>query len=230
MRVHEAWEGEALADARILAASQKRVASRDAIYPWCVEGRLVSAPLARLPNALTIARFALVPVFVVLLARSDDGHSRAAAIVFVVAAVTDQIDGWLARRWHVESEFGKYADPLADRLMIDVAVVMLFIDDRLPWAALVLVVGRDLLLVLGTRLVVPRGYEFHVSFLGRLATWVLYASLTLVIATTPGTDWPIVVFWIGVGLALAAAAAYAVAVWRALEKRMSAEQHRRRTR
>jgi CDP-diacylglycerol--glycerol-3-phosphate 3-phosphatidyltransferase len=179
-----------------------------------MSSRAVPAPIAQLPNALTIARFALVPVFVVLLARADDGSSWGAAVVFAIAGVTDQVDGWLARRLQVESQFGKYADPLADRIMIDVAVVMLFIDDRLPWAALVIIVGRDLLLVLGTRLVVPRGYEFSVSFLGKLATWILYAGITFVIATPPGTDWPLVVFWIGVGLSVAAAASYALAVWR----------------
>ncbi|HEU0303239.1 MAG TPA: CDP-alcohol phosphatidyltransferase family protein [Gaiellaceae bacterium] len=176
--------------------------------------RAVSAPLAHLPNALTIARFALVPVFVVLLASGEDGHSWPAAAVFALAAITDQVDGWLARRWRVESQFGKYADPLADRLMIDVAVVMLFLEDRLPWPALAIIVGRDLLLVVGTRFVVPRGYEFSVSFLGKLATWILYAGLTFVIATPPGSDWPLAVFWIGVALSVAAAAAYAAAVRR----------------
>lgn len=179
-----------------------------------MSARAVPAPIAQLPNALTIARFALVPVFVVLLARADDGSSWGAAVVFAIAGVTDQVDGWLARRLQVESQFGKYADPLADRIMIDVAVVMLFIDDRLPWPALVIIVGRDLLLILGTRLVVPRGYEFSVSFLGKLATWILYAGITFVIAAPPGTGWPLVVFWIGVGLAVAAAASYALAVWR----------------
>jgi CDP-diacylglycerol--glycerol-3-phosphate 3-phosphatidyltransferase len=176
--------------------------------------RAVSAPIAQLPNALTILRFALVPVFVVVFARAEDGHSWAAAVIFAAAAITDQVDGWLARRLRVESQFGKYADPLADRLMIDVAVVMLFLEDRLPWPALVIIVGRDLLLVLGTRLVVPRGYEFSVSFLGKLATWILYLGIGLVIATPPGTDWPLAIFWIGVGLAVAAGVSYAIAVWR----------------
>lgn len=174
----------------------------------------VPAPLAHLPNALTVLRFALIPVFVALLAGGEDGHSWAAAGVFALAAITDQVDGWLARRWRVESQFGKYADPLADRLMIDVAVVMLFLEDRLPWPALAIIVGRDLLLVAGTRFVVPRGYEFSVSFLGKLATWILYAGLTLVIAAPADVDWPLAVFWAGVGLSVAAAAAYAAAVWR----------------
>jgi cardiolipin synthase (CMP-forming) len=179
----------------------------------------VSAPrpaLAWLPNALTILRFLLIPVFIVLLAQAEGGHSWAAGIVFGIAGVTDQVDGWLARRWHVESEFGKYADPLADRLMIDVAVIMLFIDDRLPWPALVVILARDVLLVAGTRFVLPRGYDFSVSFLGKAATWVLYAAVGFVLVTPAGTEWPLWIFWIGLGMAVAAAVLYAASAWRAI--------------
>ena len=168
----------------------------------------VSRPLAQLPNALTILRLLLIPVFVVLVLDSDHGYSWAAAIVFGVAGITDQIDGFLARRWHVESQFGKIADPLADRLMIDAAVILLWVEDRLPFVALVVILARDLLLVGGYKLVVPRGYDFEVNFLGTLATWVLYASLALTMVTRQGTDWPLWLFWIGVSLALVAAAQY----------------------
>jgi CDP-diacylglycerol--glycerol-3-phosphate 3-phosphatidyltransferase len=172
--------------------------------------------LAMLPNALTIARFALIPLFIVLLARADGGHSWAAGIVFGVAAITDQVDGWLARRWHVESEFGKYADPLADRLMIDTAVIMLFIADRLPWAALVVIVARDVLLVVGTKFVLPHGYEFSVSFLGKAATWVLYAGIAFVLITPEGTSWPLWIFWMGLGMAVGAGLLYGASAWRAI--------------
>src|SRR5581483_5837178 len=116
-------------------------------YPLRIAAASVTPPLRQLPNALTVARFALIPVFVVLIWDAEGGHDWAAGIVFGVAAVTDQVDGWLARRWRVESQFGKYADPLADRLMIDAAVLLLFLADRLPWAALAIVVARDLVLV-----------------------------------------------------------------------------------
>jgi CDP-diacylglycerol--glycerol-3-phosphate 3-phosphatidyltransferase len=92
----------------------------------------------QVPNALTIARLLLIPVFVVLIAASDGGYSWPAAIVFGVAGITDQVDGFLARRWNVESAFGKIADPLADRLMIDTAVIMLIYESRLPWIALLI--------------------------------------------------------------------------------------------
>ena len=167
----------------------------------------VSAPLRQLPNALTLLRFAAIPLFVVLLVRDQDGPSWPAGIVFGLAAITDQVDGWLARRWRVESAFGKVADPLADRLMIDVAVVLLVAYDRLPWIALVILL-RDLVLVGGYKLVVPRGYEFEVSQLGKIATWGLYASLGFVLVTARGTDWPRVLFWISLALAVVAAVQY----------------------
>jgi CDP-diacylglycerol--glycerol-3-phosphate 3-phosphatidyltransferase len=169
--------------------------------------RAVPAPLAQLPNALTIARLALIPVFVVLVLGSDDGYSWPAAIVFGVAGITDQVDGFLARRWHVESAFGKIADPLADRLMIDAAVILLWAEDRLPWVALAIPL-RDLLLVAGTPLVLRRGYDFQVNLAGKAATWLLYASLALVMVTHEGTDWPLWIFWAGVALAAVALGGY----------------------
>ena len=177
----------------------------------------VSAPLRLLPNALTLLRFAAIPVFVVLLVRDQDGPSWPAGLVFGVAAITDQIDGWLARRWRVESAFGKVADPLADRLMIDVCVVLLVAYDRLPWAALV-ILARDLLLVGGYKLVVPRGYDFEVSQLGKIATWGLYASLGFVLVTERATDWPIVLFWICLALAVLAAGQYVAKAFREVRR------------
>jgi CDP-diacylglycerol--glycerol-3-phosphate 3-phosphatidyltransferase len=175
------------------------------------------APLLRqLPNALTIARFLMVPAFVVLYARADNGHDWAAGILFGVAGITDQIDGWLARRWRVESEFGKYADPLADRLMIDAAVIMLVIADRLPWPALAVIVARDALLLAGTKFVLPRGYEFSVSFVGKAATWVLYAGVGFILVTNPSRDWPLWVFWIGLGMAVGAGVLYIGSAWRTI--------------
>ena len=178
--------------------------------------RAMPFPLAQLPNALTLGRFALIPVFVVLMAGADGGHSWPAGIVFGTAAVTDQVDGFLARRWRVESEFGKYADPLADRLMIDAAVILLWLADRLPWPALAVIVARDALLVGGTRFALARGYDFSVSFLGKAATWILYAAVAFVIVTREGTSWPLWVFWVGLGMAVGAGVLYAASAWRSV--------------
>jgi CDP-diacylglycerol--glycerol-3-phosphate 3-phosphatidyltransferase len=172
--------------------------------------------LAQIPNALTLLRLLLIPVFVALVLASDGGHSWPAAIVFGIAGVSDQIDGWLARRWRVESSFGKIADPLADRLMIDAAVILLWHADRLPWAALAIPV-RDVALVAGYKLVVERGYDFSVNLAGKAATWFLYASLAFVMVTRKGTDWPLWLFWAGFALAAVALAGYLLKARREVE-------------
>ena len=164
---------------------------------------------AQLPNALTILRFFLIPVYVVLILESDGGRSWPAAIVFGVAGVTDQVDGYLARRWHVESAFGKFADPLADRLMIDAAVLLLIHAGRLPWLALI-IPARDLVTLVGTPIMLGRGYEFRVNFLGKAATWLLYAALGFVMVTHEGSNWPLWLFWSGLVLGLVALGEYAL--------------------
>jgi CDP-diacylglycerol--glycerol-3-phosphate 3-phosphatidyltransferase len=169
--------------------------------------RAVPAPLAQIPNALTVFRLILIPVFVALLLAADGGHSWPAAIVFGVAGVTDQVDGWLARRWQVESSFGKIADPLADRLMIDAAVLLLWHADRLPWVALA-IPARDLALIAGYKLLVGRGYDFSVNLAGKIATWLLYASLAFVMVTREGTGWPLWIFWAGVAVAVVSLLGY----------------------
>ena len=95
---------------------------------------------------------------------------------------------------------------------------MLLIADRLPWAALVVIVARDVAPVVGTRFVLPRGYEFSVSFLGKAATWVLYAGIGFVLVTARGTTWPLVALldrpraWPS-----APASLYVASAWRAIE-------------
>ena len=134
----------------------------------------------------------------------DAGHAPSwpAGIVFGIAGITDQVDGFLARRWHVESHFGKIADPLADRLMIDAAVILLAYYDRLPWIGLAVIVGRDLMLLVGARVLQPRGIELDVNIVGKTATWILYAAIGFRIVTQPSTQWPLYLFWAGLALAV----------------------------
>jgi phosphatidylglycerophosphate synthase len=102
--------------------------------------------------------------------------------------------------------------------MIDAAVFLLCLDDRLPWLALVIVLGRDALLIGGYRLVKDRGYEFSVSVPGKIATWVLYAAITGVIASDKGTEWPLWLFWAGVVLAVVAAVLYVAGALREVKR------------
>lgn len=170
------------------------------------------------PNALTLLRFAAVPVFAVLFVDAGTAGAIGAGAFFAGAAATDQVDGWLARRWRVESRFGRIADPLADRLMISVAAILLWHGGRLPWPGALIVIGRDVLLVVGYQLLAPRGVAVEVTRLGKLGTWLLYAALTGLIVTDKGTDWPLWLFWTGLGIALAAAAHYVVRARRTLDE------------
>jgi CDP-diacylglycerol--glycerol-3-phosphate 3-phosphatidyltransferase len=192
--------------------------SAEGDYPCPMATRAVPAPLAQLPNALTIARLCLIPVFVALMLSAEGGHSWPAGIVFGIAGVTDQIDGFLARRWRVESEFGKVADPLADRLMIDAAVILLFIADHMPWVGLVVILGRDLALMLGYKAIAPQGYRLDVNLIGKVATWVLYVGIGCLLVTHRSTHWPYWIFWSGLALALVAGTLYAVAAWKELRR------------
>lgn len=163
-----------------------------------------------IPNGLTIARFAAIPVFAWLYLRAGDGAAWGAGLFFAAAALTDQLDGYLARRWHVESAFGKVADPLADRLMIDTAVILMWATGRIPLVAALVVVGRDLTLVVGYKVLAPRGLVLDVTQLGKLATWILYAALGFVLVTPEGTTWALALLWLGIALALAAGVQYAL--------------------
>jgi CDP-diacylglycerol--glycerol-3-phosphate 3-phosphatidyltransferase len=181
--------------------------------------RAVPAPLQALPNALTIARLILIPVFVALMIRADGEPSWPAGIVFGVAGITDQIDGFLARRWRVESEFGRIFDPLADRLMIDAAVILLFVYDRMPLVGLIVILGRDVLLLAGYKAIAPQGYELNVNIVGKAATWLLYAGIAFMIVTESSTRWPYWIFWGGLVLAVVAGLVYAYGAWRGVRRR-----------
>jgi len=170
----------------------------------------VSTPLAQLPNALTVLRLALIPAFVTVYLRADDGSSWGAGWIFLVAGVTDQVDGYLARRWRVESRFGRLADPLADRLMIDAAVILLALEGKVPWVAAAVIVARDALLVAGYKLLMPSDYELTVSRLGKVATWVLYLSVGILAVVGSETEWPLWLFFAALALALVAAVQYVV--------------------
>ncbi|HEY5660153.1 MAG TPA: CDP-diacylglycerol--glycerol-3-phosphate 3-phosphatidyltransferase [Gaiellaceae bacterium] len=180
--------------------------------------RAVPAPLQVLPNALTIARLILIPVFVVLMIQAAGEPSWPAGIVFGIAGITDQVDGFLARRWHVESEFGRIFDPLADRLMIDAAVILLFVYDRMPLAGLIVILGRDVLLLLGYKTIAPQGYELNVNLVGKAGTWLLYAGIAFLIVTEQATRWPLWIFWAGLVLAVAAGVAYVHGAWKELRR------------
>ena len=125
-----------------------------------------------LPDQLTVARIAAVPIVVLLYAWNFPNHDYWATAVFIVAMATDQIDGWLARRRGTSSALGTLLDPVADKVLVLAALVMLVGEGVAPAWMIALIVVREIL-VSGLRLAaVERGVVLGARDLGRAKTWV----------------------------------------------------------
>jgi CDP-diacylglycerol--glycerol-3-phosphate 3-phosphatidyltransferase len=158
-----------------------------------------------LPNALTAARLVAVVPFTILLARADDGVSIGAAVLFAAAAATDFLDGYLARHAHAQSRFGRIVDPLADRLLINLAIILLVYHHRLEWWLAAPVLLRDALLAAVFR-ARHEATEVRVNLLGKTATAAIMLSLMLLMLVEG--DWPKVIYAMGVVLSVMAAVRY----------------------
>ena len=123
-----------------------------------------------LPNAISLLRIFTAPILILLLISPNKKTSLIAAIVFAVAALTDWLDGYLARRMGVETTFGKFLDPLADKLLIATSLVMLIPMGRVPVWMAALIIGREIA-VTGLRAVVSmEGVIISASRLGKYKT------------------------------------------------------------
>ncbi|MBM4312098.1 MAG: CDP-diacylglycerol--glycerol-3-phosphate 3-phosphatidyltransferase [Deltaproteobacteria bacterium] len=102
--------------------------------------------LWNLPNILTLSRITVAPVvFIILLYRPGPLVSFLAALMFALAAITDFLDGYLARRLNMITPFGKFLDPLADKILVGVALIMLIPLERVQPVVVALIIGRELL-------------------------------------------------------------------------------------
>ncbi len=144
-----------------------------------------------IPNLLSLLRMGLIPLFVIMIVNGD---LPKALLVFVVAGVTDALDGFIARFWHQQSPLGAYLDPMADKLLLTTAYVMLAIPGfnhgtRIPSWVTILVIARDVLLVsVALVMYLALGVKkFPPSILGKLNTvaQVLAVVLVLVSGTFP---------------------------------------------
>jgi len=128
------------------------------------EGRL------NLPNILTLGRIAAVPVVVLLMLDDSRSSGMWAAAVFGLAAITDGFDGWLARKWGIVTILGKFLDPLADKLIVMAALVMLIPLDRVPAWAVFTILAREMV-VTGLRSIASSdGIVIAASDLGKYKT------------------------------------------------------------
>jgi CDP-diacylglycerol--glycerol-3-phosphate 3-phosphatidyltransferase len=128
------------------------------------------AKLMNLPNILTLARIAAVPIVVALLMFESKENSFWAGMFFTLAAITDWLDGYLARKWQVVTVLGKFLDPLADKLIVMGALIMLIPLDRVPAWAVFVILAREML-VTGLRSIASsEGIVIAASDLGKYKT------------------------------------------------------------
>ncbi|MFD5179613.1 CDP-diacylglycerol--glycerol-3-phosphate 3-phosphatidyltransferase [Nocardia sp. NPDC058379] len=157
--------------------------------PRVVQGRAEEqVPVLNIANVLTIARIVLVPLFVLALF-AEGGHDTRwriiAAAVFGLAAITDRFDGQLARKYGLVTDFGKLADPIADKALIGSALIGLSILGDLPWWITVVIVGRELGITL-LRLVVVRHGVIPAGRGGKLKTLVQSIAIALLLLPLSG--------------------------------------------
>ena len=171
------------------------------------------------PNALTVVRILLVPVLVAVLLEATPGGSWIAAGVFALAAVTDTLDGYLARSRRSVTTFGKVMDPIADKLLVAAALITLVSLDRLePWVAMV-IIAREFA-VSGLRVAAGvQGVVIPASRLGKAKTITQVAAiLALIAAHDAGDVWVQVLVYVAVATTLASGADYFLNFRRRIEE------------
>lgn len=137
--------------------------------------------MMNLPNILTMLRMCMVPIFVWLY---YSGMQPLALIVYLLAGATDILDGYLARKWNQITSFGKLMDPLADKLMTLSMIFCLADTGYLPWWVLGVLLGKEILMVLGGAVLLKgvKGQKIVVmaNWAGKAATAMLIAAVALV--------------------------------------------------
>lgn len=180
---------------------------------------------AALPNILTALRLVAVPIMVVLLLADDgaQGPDRWWALaVFLVAGATDFLDGYLARRWRVVSTFGKLADPIADKVLILSALLMIAIVDGFGWWAVIVLALREIAVTVG-RLMVVGDTVIAASQGGKIKTALQVLAITLFL----WPDSPSWVFYVAYVLLIAAVLVALVTGYDYMRRIAAARRHQR---
>ena len=164
------------------------------------------------PNKLTILRIILIPIFVVLYYINFDGWFYWSAAIFIIAAITDTIDGQLARRTGQVTDFGKFADDIADKLLVMSALLILMEWGKIPaWLSIILL-GREFI-ISGFRLVAAgKGNVIAAGIAGKIKTVTQLVAISIMLLDDPIEKWT----GIPVGLILLYISA-ALSIWSCAE-------------
>ena len=180
-----------------------------------------------IPNLLTMLRVLLIPIFILLFYLPFSWSYFAASAVFAFASVTDWLDGYLARRLQQSTPFGAFLDPVADKLMVAVALVLLVEDHANLWMSLpaAIIIGREIVISALREWMAELGAraQVAVSSLGKWKTAAQMLALVTLLANPPQLT-----LWVGIGYALLILAA-GLTLWSMLQYLLAAWPHLSRT-
>lgn len=176
-----------------------------------------------IPNLLTVLRVLLIPVFILLFYLPFSWSYWAASAVFAIAAFTDWLDGYLARRWEQGTPFGAFLDPVADKLMVAVALVLLAAEHSNLWLTLAaaIIIGREIVVSALREWMAELGARAHVavSNLGKWKTAAQMVALVILLGNPP-----VFTFWVILGYVLLVIAAV-LTLWSMLQYLLAAWPH-----
>lgn len=173
-----------------------------------------------LPNILTLSRILMIPVIVLLFYIPFTWHYMISAIVFALAAGTDWLDGYLARRWDQMTPFGAFLDPVADKLMVAVALALLIEEYDTAWLTLpaITIIGREVVISALREWMAEMGKRASVavSYIGKVKTLAQMLAIILLLGNEPGragADVGVVLLYLAAILTLWSMCLYLKAAW-----------------
>ncbi|MGH7250879.1 MAG: CDP-diacylglycerol--glycerol-3-phosphate 3-phosphatidyltransferase [Nitrospiraceae bacterium] len=174
-----------------------------------------------LPNLLTVSRILLIPVFVLLFWTPTPGRSLAAAVVFVIAAVTDLLDGYLARRRSQVTKLGRLLDPIADKLLVLSGLILLVQYQRVAAVVAILIIAREVAVTGVRAIAASQGIVLSAETIGKYKMVAQVVAIVLLIledGIVPAA-WNLhlvgtVVLYAALALALISGGRYLLSFWR----------------
>lgn len=148
-----------------------------------------------LPILLTLARIVLLPIIIVIFYLDYPWARPLSCVIFVLAGITDWLDGYLARKWGQESRFGAFLDPVADKLMVATVLILIVEFDNSPWLTIpaIVIIGREITISALREWMAEMGNrgKVAVSWLGKLKTTLQIIALAMLLYLHPIGPLPI---------------------------------------
>ena len=178
-----------------------------------------------LPLILTWARIACIPLLVIafvpnVLPINEEGRNTLSAVLFIVAAVTDWLDGYLARKWNQTSNFGAFLDPVADKLIVSTALILLVADGRVSELVTIIIIGREITISALREWMASMGKRksVAVNMIGKFKTAAQLTAIPILLQSgvVAGLDmlfWGTLLIWIAAVLTLWSMAYYLYVAW-----------------